>query len=171
MSEHNGLSPGGLFPDIDLDDHAGNHRRLSDLVAGDPMLVHFYRGWWCPKEQAFFRTLVDLQSEAEVAYTRFVSISVDAPEVEAAFRAGIGARWTFLSDAERTWLGRLGLAETTDSSHRPYLPTVFTLDPDLRIHAAYNGYWYWGRPTSEELRQDFRAISRRIRADWEPPRS
>jgi len=71
----------------------------------------------------------------------------------------------------RAWLGRLGLAETTDSSHRPYLPTVFTLDPDLRIHAAYNGYWYWGRPTSEELRQDFRAISRRIRADWEPPRS
>jgi len=171
VSDHNGLLPGGLFPDVDLDDHAGNHRRLSDLVAGDPMLVHFYRGWWCPKEQAFFRTLVDLQSEAEVAYTRFVSISVDAPEVEAAFRAGIGARWTFLSDAERTWLGRLGLAETTDSSHRPYLPTVFTLDPDLRIHAAYNGYWYWGRPTSEELRQDFRAISRRIRADWEPPRS
>ena len=157
-----------MFPDVDLDDHAGNHRRLSDLVAGDPMLVHFYRGWWCPKEQAFFRNLVDLQAEAEVAYTRFVSISIDPPEVEAAFRAGIGARWTFLSDVERRWLDRLGLAETADNSHRPYLPAVFTLDPDLRIHAAYNGYWFWGRPTNEELRRDFRAISRRIRPDWDP---
>ena len=32
-----------------------------------------------PKEQAFFHGLVRLQEEAEVAYTRFVSVSVDPP--------------------------------------------------------------------------------------------
>jgi hypothetical protein len=58
-------------------------------------LLQFYRGFWCPKEQAFFRGLVHLQDEAEVAYTRFVSVSVDPLEVQAAFRAGLGARWTF----------------------------------------------------------------------------
>jgi hypothetical protein len=57
-------------------------------------MLQFYRGFWCPKEQAFFRVLVKLQDEAEVAYTRFVSVSVDRPETEAAFRAGLGARWT-----------------------------------------------------------------------------
>ncbi len=163
------LTVGVGFPDVALADHAGNERRLSDLAGDDPVLLHFYRGWWCPKEQAYFRNLVDLQAEAEVAYTRFISVSVDPPEVQAAFRAGIGARWTFLSDSERRWIDDLGLVETTDSAHRPYLPTVFILQPDLTIHAVYNGYWFWGRPTNEELRQDFRAISRVIRADWEPP--
>ena len=44
--------------------------------------------------------------------------------------------------------------------HRPYRPAAFTLRPDLIIHAAYDGYWYWGRPTVEDLRRDLRAISR-----------
>ncbi len=169
MSED--LAAGHTFPDVDLPDHAGNDRRLSQLVAEDPLLLQFYRGWWCPKEQAFFHKLVALQAEAEVAYTRFVSISVDPPEVQASFRAGIGARWIFLSDAQRSWIDRLGLMETADSAHRPYLPTVFTLKPDLTIHRVYNGYWFWGRPTNEELRRDFREISQAIRSDWEHPRS
>lgn len=165
------LTVGGLFPDITLPDHVGNERRLSELAGDDPMLLQFYRGWWCPKEQAFFRNLVTLQAEAEVAYTRFVSVSVDAPEVQAAFRAGIGARWPFLSDENRVCVEKLGLMETADSAHRPYLPTVFTLGPGLTIHQAYNGYWFWGRPTNEELRRDFRAISEKIRSDWQPPSS
>ncbi|MDP9440578.1 MAG: redoxin domain-containing protein [Actinomycetota bacterium] len=52
------------FPDLRLRDHVGNERQLSELAGGDPLLLHFYRGWWCPKEQAFFRRLVRLQDEA-----------------------------------------------------------------------------------------------------------
>jgi peroxiredoxin len=156
--------------DLELPDHAGRTRRLSELVGGDPAVIQFYRGWWCPKEQTFFRRLVALQDEAEVAYSGIVSISVDPPQVAAAFRAGIGARWTFLSDSERAWIEELGLRETTDTLNNPYLPTVFVVDPDLRVHSSYNGYWFWGRPTNEELRQDLRAVTRAIRPDWEPPR-
>jgi peroxiredoxin len=93
-------------------------------------------------------------------------VSVDPSEVQAAFRAGLGARFTFLSDAERRWLDELDLRETTDTVHDPYLPSAFTLLPDLRIHRAYTGYWFWGRPTMEELRQDMRAITMAIRPDW-----
>ena len=163
------LVAGGRLPDVELRDHAGNLRRLSDLAAGDPVCLNFYRGWWCPKEQAFFRKLVTFQDEVEVAYTQMISISVDEPEIEAAFRAGVGARWTFLSDADRAYQSQLGLLETTDTVHDPYVPTAFTLFPDLRIHRVYNGYWFWGRPTLEELRRDLREISREIRRDWEPP--
>ena len=159
-----------VLADLELPDHAGRTRRLSELVGGDPTIVQFYRGWWCPKEQAFFRRLVALQDEAEVAYSGIVSISVDPPAVAAAFRAGLGARWTFLSDSDRAWLDRLELRETTDTLNNPYLPTVFVIDPDLRIRSRYDGYWFWGRPTTEELRQDLRAVTRAIRPDWEPPR-
>jgi peroxiredoxin len=163
------LSPGRPFPDIDLADHAGNRRRLSQLVGDDPAVLQFFRGWWCPKEQTFFRRLIAMQDEAEVAYSRIVSVSVDPPEVAAAFRAGLGARWTFLSDPDRSAQRDLGLRETTDTLNDPYVPCVFTLRPDLRIHRVYDGYWFWGRPTLEELRRDMREISAATRADWAAP--
>jgi peroxiredoxin len=160
------LAPGSHFPDLDLPDHTGRMRLLSELANGDPVALFCSRGWWCPKEQRYLRGLADLQDEFEVAYAKLVVLSVDPPETQSAFRAGLGARFTFLSDHERRWLDRLGLRETTDTVHDPYQPAAFTLHPDLRIHAAYEGYWYWGRPTAEELRRDMRAITMAIRADW-----
>ena len=41
------------------------------------------------------------QDEVEVAKARVMSVSVDPPPVSAAFRACLGARWTFLSDPDR----------------------------------------------------------------------
>src|SRR4051812_5152911 len=121
------LAPGRAFPDLTLSDHAGNPRRLEDLVAADPAILQFYRGWWCPKEQAFFRRLVALQDEVEVAYSRIISVSVDPPATAAAFRAGLGARWTFLSDPDRVVQEELGLREVTDTL-KPSLPA-------RRLHA------------------------------------
>ena len=112
------------------------------------------------------RQLVQLQDEVEVSYSRIVSVTVDPPEVVSAFRAGLGARWTILSDADRVWQQRLDLEEATDPAHRPYVPTAFTLHPDLTIHRVYGGYWFWGRPTLEDIRQDMRAITRAIRGDF-----
>ena len=41
------------------------------------------------------------------------------------------------------------------------------LKPGLVIHSVYNGYWYWGRPSNEDLRRDLRAVTREIRPDWD----
>ena len=158
------------FPDLELLDHTGRLRRLSELAGGDPLALVTSRGWWCPKEQRFLRGLVALQDEFEVAYSRIVVLSVDSPEVQSAFRAGLGARFTFLSDHERRYVEQLGLRETTDTVHDPYLPAAFMLHPDLRVHSSYNGYWFWGRPTPQEIREDMRAITQAIRPDWDPPR-
>jgi peroxiredoxin len=163
------MKPGDTFPDLDLPDHTGRPRTLSELAGGDPVALLTSRGWWCPKEQRYMRELCRLQDELEVSYARLVVVSVDSPEVQSAFRAGLGARFTFLSDAERRWLPRLGLVEHTDTVHLPYRPTAFTLFPDLTIHRVYEGYWYLGRATMEELRQDLREISRATRATWVPP--
>ena len=155
------------LPDLALPDHTGRERLLSEIANGDPVALFFSRGWWCPKEQRYLRELVAFQDEVEVAYSKLVVVSVDPPEVQAAFRAGLGARFLFLSDAKRLYLDELGLRETTDTVHHPYRPAAFMLDPDLRVHARYDGYWFWGRPTLEELRQDLRAISLEIRPDSE----
>jgi peroxiredoxin len=40
------LVVGRRFPDLELPDHTGSARRLSELAGGDPLAVNFYRGWW-----------------------------------------------------------------------------------------------------------------------------
>jgi transposase len=36
------------------------------------------------------------------------------------------------------------------------------------VHSVYNGYWYWGCPSVEDLRRDPRDVTREIRSDWNP---
>jgi hypothetical protein len=31
----------------------------------------------------------------------------------------------------------------------------------------YNGYWFFGRPTLEDLRQDLHAVIKKCRPDWD----
>jgi hypothetical protein len=42
---------------------------------------------------------------------------------------------------------------------------VIVLDPGLVVYKVYNGYWFWGRPTMEELRQDLRVVTKKCRPD------
>ena len=41
------------------------------------------------------------------------------------------------------------------------------LEPGLVIYKIYNGYWFLGRPTVEDLRQDLRAVTKKCRPDWD----
>lgn len=115
------------------------------------------------------RHLTALQDELAVNYCRLAVASTDRPEIGAAFRAGLGATFTFLSDADRKAITRLGIVEVTRPGFEHgliALPYTFSLFPDLTIHRIYNGWWYVGRPTLEELRQDLRAIMERCRPDY-----
>ena len=47
------------------------------------------------------------------------------------------------------------------------IPHTLVLKPGLLIHSVYNGYWYWGRPSVDELRRDLREVTRAIRPDWD----
>ena len=55
----------------------------------------------------------------------------------------------------------------TRSSPAPMIPYTLVLEPQLKIFKIYNGYWYWGRPSVEELRMNLREITRKIRPDWD----
>jgi len=47
------------------------------------------------------------------------------------------------------------------------IPHTIILEPGLVVFKIYNGYWFLGCPTLEELRQDFRAVTRKCRPDWD----
>ena len=79
--------------------------------------------------------------------------------VQSAFRAGLGAKWTFLSDEKRVLVRQINILDETEGEYAHVAqPYTFVLRPDLTIQKMYNGWFYIGRPTLHELRGDLRAI-------------
>lgn len=82
-----------------------------------------------------------------------MSVGVDPPLVQAAFRAGLGAQWSFLGDEQRRLIAQIDILDQTEGEYayraQPY---TFVLRPDLSIHRIYNGGFSsggprWGRGT------------------------
>jgi len=161
------IVPGAVFPDYELPDHRGKHRTLSELQRIDPLVVVLSRGGFCPKDRRQAEGLLQLHREMEVGYCRLVTISTDNISETNEYRSGVDAHWPFLSDAGRIIQKDLDIAEYTDPVHNPMIPHTIVLEPGLIIYKIYNGYWFFGRPTLEELRQDLRAIMRKCRPDWD----
>jgi len=161
------IAPGGIFPDYELTDHDKTRRRLSELQGIDPMILILARGSFCPKDHQQHLELAANYSKIEVAYTSVVTISTDNIIVTNEFRAQVGAEWTFLSDAGRHLQKDLDIKEYTDPFHDPMIPHTLVLKPGLVIQSIYNGYWFWGRPSFDDLWRDLRDATREIRADWD----
>jgi cold shock CspA family protein/peroxiredoxin len=178
---------GDRFPDIELLDHEGQPRSISSFFVppvfdrylgfdqGYPLIVTFIRGPFCPRDQAQLRQLVQHQDEFALSGCSIVTVSVQAPDVLAAFRFGLGASWTFLSDPERRLIGTLDLIDVTEGEQALVSrPMTFVLDERRVVHSVYDGWWSIGRPTIEELRHDVRGIlsatKRAPYAAWTAPR-
>jgi peroxiredoxin len=161
------IVPGAIFPDYELTDHTKTRRRLSELQGIDPMILLLSRGHFCPKDHQQHLELAANYSKIAVAYTQIVTISTDNILETNEFRASVGAQWTFLSDAGRKVQKDLQIQEYTDPHHDPMIPHTFVLKPGLVIHSIFNGYWFWGRPSFEDLRRDLREVTREIRPDWD----
>lgn len=161
------IKPGAIFPDYELPDHTGKKRKLSELQQNDPVALMLARGGYCPKEDLQHQWMAGMQRELKVGYCRFITLSTDSKMESMEWRSRLGAHWPFLCDEERIVQKDLDIKEYTDPEHNPMIPYTIILEPGLKIYRIYNGYWYWGRPTPEELRQDFRDISKNIRPDWD----
>jgi peroxiredoxin len=161
------IAPGGTFPDYELPDHESVVRKLSEIQGNDPLILTLARGHYCPKEHQQHLQLAAFYSQVAVGYTQMATISTDDHHTSQEFRGSVGAQWPFLSDPERTVQKDLDIQEYTDHANDPMIPHTLVLKPGLVIHRIYMGYWFWGRPGVEELRQDLRAVFEEARPDWD----
>ena len=162
------IVPGATLPDYELPDHTRTVRKLSELQGDDPMILTLARGHYCPKEHQQHLELAAFYPKLAVAYTRIVTISTDVHHTSQEFRASVGAQWPFLSDPERIVQRDLDIQEYTDPENDPMIPHTLVLKPGLVIHRIYNGYWFWGRPSPEQLWQDLGEIHARTKPDFDP---
>jgi peroxiredoxin len=158
---------GNKFPDFELPDHNGEPQKLSQLMRGFPTALIFSRGYFCPKDRRQMQNYVDyLQPELRVNYCKLVTVSVDDPVLTTEVRDQLNANWPFLCDPDRKLLHELEMVDHSDDLHGEiYIPYTFLLDRDRVIYKIYNGWWFVGRPTVEEIRMDFRDLLSR-REDW-----
>ena len=161
------IVPGAILRDYELSDHTGKRRKLSELQGQDPMVLVLGRGGYCPKDRRQAEGLLQLHREMDVGYCRLVTITTDNITDTSEYRTGVGAHWTFLSDPRRILQKDLDIAEYTDPVHNPMIPHVIVLEPGLTIYKIYNGYWFFGRATVEDLRQDLRVVLAKCRPDWD----
>ena len=161
------LKVGYKFPDFELPDHNGEKQKLTALLKGMPGILIFSRGYFCPNDRRQMTNYVKyLQPELRVDYCHIISVSVDDHFTSKEVRNALDAEWTFLCDNDKKLLHLLEMVDHTDKRHGEiYIPYTFVLDKDRTIYKIYNGWWYLGRPTVEELRMDLRALMSK-RPDW-----
>ena len=163
------VTVGTTFPDYEFPDHTGKPRRLSEIQAGDPMIIVLAREAYSAKDQWQHEGLVRLWREMKpgVGYCRMVTITTSDPQETLNYRSGVGAEWPFLADPGRIVQRDLDIAEYTDPAHNQMVPHTIVCEPGLVIYKIYNGYWFFGRPTVEELRMDLRAVLMKCHWDWD----
>ncbi len=169
---HPDLQVGSKFPNFELPDHTGSPEKLSQLLRGFPGVLIFSRGYFCPKDRVQLTNYVRfLEPELRVNYCKMIVVSVDDKINTNEVRDMLGTHLPFLMDPERRLLHELQMVDTTDPHHGEiYIPYTFVLDRDRTISKIYNGWWFLGRPTVEELRMDLRALLSQ-RPDWVYPGS
>ena len=131
--------------------------------------VHLSRGEHCPRERIHHRELLRFHEWCAVALTQLVSILPNTLHDTYKMKIATGARWTFLADEELEVRSAFEIDEYTDTHHdNAVVPHTVILSPGLRIEKVYVGYWFWGRPSPEQLWMDLGDLHRRIKSDFDP---
>ena len=163
-----GLNVGDTLPDFALPDQDGVVRRLSELQGDDPMVLLLGRGEHCPRERQHQREMLRLQEWLPVAFTSMVTVLPNVLHDVHKLRISTGAWWPYLADAELELQKALDIAEYTDPHHAATVPHTVVLDAGLKVDKVYVGYWYWGRPSADDLWRDLRDLMARTKADFDP---
>jgi peroxiredoxin len=163
------LEIGSTIPDFELPDENGELHKLSELQGDNYLVLHLSRGEHCPRERMMHRELLRFHEWCSVAFTELVSILPGGLHDVLKLKISTGGRWSFLADEDLAVQGHFDINEYTDTHHaHAGVPHTLILSPGLRIEKVYVGYWFWGRPSPEQLWLDLQELTMRQKEDYDP---
>ena len=95
-----GLFPGGKAPDFTAKDQHGNQINLKDLTKQGPVVIVFYRGYWCPFCNRELKRLAD---SLQLIKDKGATVIAISPELESNIDTTIkktGAEFSILHDKD-----------------------------------------------------------------------
>lgn len=124
---------GDRAPAFELDNHLGERRTLSALLADGPLVLSFYRGGWCPYCNLELQALQAALPQIQAAGAQLVAVSPELPDKSLSTRERNELAFEVLHDAGNRVAASFGLVFTLAEELRPIYDS-FGLDlPD------YNG--------------------------------
>ena len=127
------MRTGDLAPDFELQDQAGQARRLSAMLADGPVVLFFYPGAntpICTAEACHFR---DLAEDFAAVGAQRVGISMDTVEVQAGFASKQSFDYPLLSDADGTVAEQYGVKRGLLGKLAPVKRTTFVIGADRLV--------------------------------------
>ena len=110
------LPAGARLPDADVTTLDGKPVQLSQLVAGKPTALIFYRGGWCPYCNKHLKSLKDAEEPLKELGFQLIAIAPDLPAELAKTIEKQEATYTFISDAKVNAAKALGIAFKVDGN-------------------------------------------------------
>ncbi len=160
------ITVGDMAPDFTLSDNSGKRVTLSDAVKEAPVVLVFYRGYWCPfcaRQLSDLRTLLGKSDKA-----RMYAVSIDPSEktnemitkIEADGKGKI--TYSFLSDPGAKTIDAYGLRDPRYKGQNvdgvPY-PTVYVIGRDRKVAWSKLEKDYKIRPTNTEIRAEIEKLA------------
>lgn len=112
------LSAGAELPDVPLQTVQGRETTSRAALNGEPAVLVFFRGGWCPYCNRHLGNLRKIEAEVQALGYQLIAISPDSP---ASLRAGLEAHkaeYTLLSDSSAAFIRALGIAFEVDAETR-----------------------------------------------------
>jgi hypothetical protein len=159
-----------LVPDADAE--AGTALTAAGLIGGT--LVYVAADAWLnrnqgPRERMHQREMVRFHEWCDNSFTRLVTVLPNDLHDTFKMRISTGAHWPYLADPDLEVQGTLEIHEYTDTHHdNATVPHTVILSPGLKVEKTYVGYWFWGRPSADQLWLDLQEVFARTKQDFDP---
>lgn len=75
-----GLTTGQKVPDVTLHFENGAQKKLSELYGGQPLVVFFYRGYWCPFCSKYLSEMATQAKKLEYTGAKLIAITPETYE-------------------------------------------------------------------------------------------
>lgn len=125
------LRPGQLAPNFTLPDAAGQPVSLSELLAGGPVVLVFYRGNWCPYCSVQLRAYDQALAQFETYGATLVAISPQTPDLTQRTAEEKELHFPVLSDVGNQVARQYGLAYRVGNT---VYETLQSVGIDLHAH-------------------------------------
>ena len=167
------ISPGGIIPQVNLQDAAGKKNNLSEQIKQKPAVIIFYRGGWCPYCNQHLRQLKTIEPKLRKLGFQILAVSPDRPSELSKSIEKQQMTYKLLSDNKMKAARAFGIAfRVADKTLKKYeqygidlqsasgqnhhllpVPSVFIVGTDGVIDFAYSNPDYKIRMTAEEVLQ------------------
>lgn len=128
VNEAHGLTVGTSAPTFSAIDADSNPFSLEEALKKGPVVLIFYRGYWCPVCNKHLGSIQDSLKMIEETGAKVIAISPEKPEYLERMSEKTGARFTLLYDEDYK------IAEAYDVNFTPTGTQLFTYNVILRGH-------------------------------------